>query len=282
MAAPGVAGGHTCPERRADPGGGLRSRQDPRGDPGRHRTRCAGLCPAGACGPRGWLGCWQVPTWGVCSGREQHWVAGSLSCPRNSKRGQTPTRVLSALRVTRTLWAGSCALWAGVTVPSGRGHACPVGIHAPKSSGLSGGGEAAAPSPAWGGGRLLVVSLTGFCALQAGVLGSGSKPGSREVLGSEVLGWGGPPGLGKLGRAGVDRVACPAWGHSSCAPICDPQASPRQRPRLCSRGELQGRDTPALAQVRTTKSEDVGTPHSRCDLLSCWTAHTDARAAQSP
>ena len=81
------------------------------------------------------------PTWGVCSGREQHWVAGSLSCPRNSKRGHTPTRVLSALRVTRALWAGSCALWAGsqcsvggvmcpvggVTVPCGQGHTCPLG-----------------------------------------------------------------------------------------------------------------------------------------------------------
>lgn len=231
------------------------------------------------------------PTWDVCPGREQHWVARSLSCPRNSRRGHTPTRVLSALRVTRALWAGSHAPWAGsqlpvggVTVPCGRGHVCPmgrvtvlwegsfvpcgwcrewlVGIHSPKSSGLSGGGKAAALSPARGGGRLLAVSLAGSRALQAGTLSSGSKPGSREVLGSEVLGWGGPRGLGKRGRASVDRVACPAWGHSSCAPICDPQGSPRQRPRLCSRGELQGRDAPALAQIRTMKSEDVGMSHS--------------------
>lgn len=40
LAAPGPAGGHAGPERRADPGGGFRGRQDPRGDLGHHRAGC--------------------------------------------------------------------------------------------------------------------------------------------------------------------------------------------------------------------------------------------------
>ena len=153
----------------------------------------------------------------------------------------------------------------GVVLPSGRGHAYPVAwvmcglwvstlVHAQPAErpGLSCGAEAAALSPVRGGGRLLAVPLACPRALQAGALSSGSKPGSRDVLGAEVLEWVRPRGLRRQGRASVDGVACPAWGRSSCAPICDPQGSPWQRHPLCSCGELQGRDTPALAQVRTT------------------------------
>lgn len=41
VAVPGAAGRHAGPERRADPRSGFRGRQDPRGDLGHHRIRCA-------------------------------------------------------------------------------------------------------------------------------------------------------------------------------------------------------------------------------------------------
>ena len=135
-----------------------------------------------------------------------------------------------------------CGLWASTLVPA----------QPAERSGLPSGAEVAALSPVRGGGRLLAVPLACPRALQAGALNSGSKPGSRDVLGAEVLEWVRPRGLRRQGRASVDGVACPAWGRSSCAPICDPQGSPWQRHPLCSCGELQGRDAPALAQIRTT------------------------------
>lgn len=109
LAAPGAAGGHARPERRADPRSGFWSRQDPWGDLGHHRTRCVSLCPrplrgsadseATACLPQD-----------SCPSRGRHGAEGLChrscagpSAPGASGMGHTHRRHTGAHRVPCTL-----------------------------------------------------------------------------------------------------------------------------------------------------------------------------------